>query len=219
MKSADHQFLAGARLARYEDGSELRRHAANASERLPDGGASPRHTFELRRVPDAAVIRCQCCQRWASMVWRCARERAIRVGLVQIVGRAFADRFDGRFRGVMSRHEDHVYGGIESHDAIEHFESADVGHDEVSEEGVFAEDDLKTVSGIMAANISRPLLRESGGQEFQAAGVVINNDKLYRRFRSHSVIDRLICRGNRRVRFRRIEWEGGRGGSEALPPF
>ena len=152
MQRFGDEFLAGAGGAGDEDGSIVRGDALDLRVQVPHGWAVADHAgeaglggerpFEIQSAEAGAMAGEERRQAGAEDVGR--------EGLVEIVGGAFADGFDGGFGGVEGRGENDVDGGIELDDAFQELHAIETGHHEIRQDdlGVVSEDEFEAGFGI-----------------------------------------------------------------------
>lgn len=99
--------------------------------------------------------------------------------LLQVVGSAVADGLDGGLGRVVGGHEDDVGRGCERHDLAEDFEPAQSWHHQVSDDELRTErpDEFETLPRIRLRVESQISLLQRGMQQFQAAQIVVYDDR------------------------------------------
>ncbi len=151
----------------------MRRNAADAREEAAHGRAGADHAFELGFVAGGLAA----ARVFDEAADALAQERQAD-GLLEIIGRALADGFDGGFGGVVRGHQDDIDGGLELDDAAEHFEAGHLRHDEVGEDELRpdAADEVEGFGGTRRGVDRDAFAGERGGEQFEAAGIVVEDD-------------------------------------------
>lgn len=146
------QLFAGSGGAGDEQGAVVRGDALNLGIELPHGRAVADHAGEDGLVGQRAFefLGAEAGAVAGEQGFEACTEDVGREGLIEVVGGAFADGFDGGFRGVVSGGEDDVDGRVELDDTFEELHAGESGHDEIGEDdvGVVVEDELEALLGI-----------------------------------------------------------------------
>ena len=184
-----------------EDGTIVRSDALNESEEIPHGDACGDEALELLRsnAVSAGGVRLAAARGGVNERGHALSEYGDLNGLLKIVGRALADCGHGGLGGVVRSHQDDIDEGIEGDDLLEDLEAAHVRHDEVGDDELrtmFA-DEFEALDGIGGGVYFGARLGESGGEELERAGIVVddNDGNRWRHTCSTEIVTRLTLEG------------------------
>ncbi len=186
MQCLRDQVLAGSGLSRDQDRAIVRRDAADFRKQIPHEravsddslklGRREHLAFELHRsLPFPYVV-----HQPGDAFAQCAdRDR-----FIQIIRGALFDRLDGRFGGIVRRHQDHFDRRIEFHGALEHFKAAHARHDQIGQHDLRTPfvDDVEAGFRIGCRQNFGAGLRQRGRKHFETTRMVVNDQQRNGRF-------------------------------------